>query len=759
MAQSTDPRRSLSERFKDSRFVRVLLIYLGVSWPILGVAGTLQDVLLLPDWFSPATLVVLLIGLVVVLATAWIRSSPLLEKLAGVVPESWVTGWHDVVGDLRVGRVPRVTWGRSLAAVFFVVWLVFGFGGAYVLVSGHGRAILSTAMAAEEAAAGLAVLPFTASGADSELYGEGMVSVLSTTLDGVGGLRAIDSRTVLARWDEAVEDDAAPDMSTVLEVARAAGARYALAGSAVDMGTAVQLIGELYDTRTGEKLASIQARGSADSAMAVVDRLSVEAARALLREVGGDGTSVQHLDGLMTGSLPALEAYLEGERHYRAGNFDEALLAYERAIQVDSTFALASLRAWTIYGWEGSNVSRSDRREHLERAARHAGRLPPSERALVTAVDLATEDPAAAIARLERDTRVYPADPELWQALGELSIHEGKRVLEPEAKGVAALKRAIELQPEFAPYYIHVTQHAISHGDSAEAARWLARERELARDELFTRAHLHAFTLVHGDSAARAAVLDTLRAMKSVPGYTTSALHGPRRLQAREVALRAAVEQNAAPRHLRDLGFTLANQGKLSDLKPWGRVMPAVLGLIEPPDLDAGDEFYLPLSALAAASDGLTAAFQERRERLREQEESLREARPGQAEGVAVFRRFATAIATLREGRPEEAVPLLESSLEEMRTTHFVGTALYLLGDAHDRLGKEGKALDYFRVAAEVNGPQMSLALLRAARLYDLLGQADEAAASYRDLVVAWQDADPYFRPWVDEARRALLEP
>ena len=50
------------------------------------------------------------------------------------------------------------------------------------------------------AAPGIAVLPFEVRGSELLVWREGMVDLLAANLDGVEGLRGIDSRTVLARW-------------------------------------------------------------------------------------------------------------------------------------------------------------------------------------------------------------------------------------------------------------------------------------------------------------------------------------------------------------------------------------------------------------------------------------------------------------------------------------------------------------------------------------------------------------------------------
>ncbi len=52
---------------------QVLGIYLLASWAVLGGIGTLSDVLVLPEWFSPLALALLIVGLLVVLATAFVQ--------------------------------------------------------------------------------------------------------------------------------------------------------------------------------------------------------------------------------------------------------------------------------------------------------------------------------------------------------------------------------------------------------------------------------------------------------------------------------------------------------------------------------------------------------------------------------------------------------------------------------------------------------------------------------------------------------------
>jgi len=106
----------------------------------------------------------------------------------------------------------------------FAFALLFGLAGAYVVFVGVAEGTSAepvTTTPTAVAGPGVAVLPFSVSGAQLDQIGDGMANLLSTNLDGAGGLRAIDNRTVLARWDELVPGRERADQPTNLAVARA----------------------------------------------------------------------------------------------------------------------------------------------------------------------------------------------------------------------------------------------------------------------------------------------------------------------------------------------------------------------------------------------------------------------------------------------------------------------------------------------------------------------------------------------------------
>ena len=760
------PGPSLIERLKASRLVQVLIVYLGASWVVIEVADQLQEALELPSWLVPVAIVLLLVGLVVMLGTAWVQSNPTTDarEAAGEVPDSWEVGFGDLVGEIRRGRMPHLTWGRALVGGVVALSLLFGLAGVYVLLGGPSPLRAPSELSAEEAGTGLAIVPFSVSGVDADVYREGMITLLGTTLDGVPGLRAVDSRNVLARWDEVVSDRERPDLSEVLEVARRAGARYALIGSAVAAGVDVSLVAEIYDTESGERIGTARAQAPADSLMTQVDLLSVETARVLF--AGGEaGVDLQHLSSLTTRSLEALLAYIEGERAYRAGDWEGSLGAYERAIEQDSTFALAHLRASQALGWTtGSGDPEVIR--HMEGARRFSTRLPARERALLHALVGVRQADIGAVEEAEDAVRRYPDDPDLWNAFGELLYHVGQKAMRPREEAIEALGRAADLAPGVAPYRIHLTQHAIAYGDSSDAREALDLEDALIADTAGTAGyhgdHVAAFDLLHGDSVERAAALAHVR-ISGPSGYLLSSLRGLHRLDALETAYAAMFD--AEPR----INFVRREYGRA--LIRRGRVQATLAALPRDEPIGAeirGDLFEYGLvpadslrgltwdddpvgGAVAALALGDAEAFDSARSAFSREMDALYAANPeleSDPTGPRAALQFLDAYRLWKlEGAAAARQPMLD--VYERIPGFLADRFLFLLGTIAQELGDEQEAFERYRAAAETD----PFAALRAARLADRLGQADEARRLYQAVLIAWQDADPEFEPWLEEAR------
>ncbi|HET9332223.1 MAG TPA: adenylate/guanylate cyclase domain-containing protein, partial [Gemmatimonadota bacterium] len=426
---------------------RVAALYIVAATLVFLGTNAIRDAVGFPGWISWVALVLLAIGLGIVLSTAWVQAHPrTADRVAKAhVPGKWDLALGQLGRSMTRGEVPHLTWGRALFGGLIAFSLLFGAAGLYVVIKDRGRSFSPAGAIAEDAAPGLAVLPFTVNGPGLDVWREGVIDLVSANIDGAGGLRAIDGRTVLARWSEVVEGSATPDLEDALEVGRRTGARYALLGSATALGSDVRLVADVYDLSSGASLGQTQVQGAPDSVYSLVDRLSIGVLETILTGKTDDLPQIS-LARVTTTSLPALKAYLEAEVLYRRSDFDAAIPLLQQAVEADSTFALAQYRLSHVYGWTetiGSDLSILA----VERAARYAERLPEREAILVRASLANDRGSLDELDALRQGVRKYPDDVELWFTLGETYYHLGQFALSTDAQHDEAWARAIELDP------------------------------------------------------------------------------------------------------------------------------------------------------------------------------------------------------------------------------------------------------------------------------------------------------------------------
>jgi serine/threonine-protein kinase len=390
---------------------QVLGIYVVGSWLVLQVVDTLAGALNLPDWAPPFALFLLIIGFPIVLATAFIQEGTR-------PPDRAVEPASESPSDPETGH-RLLTW-RNAALGAIGAALLWGGVAIGWFVFGRGPEPGVDVAVAAEADPGIAVLPFSVSGSEVEALGEGVVHLLHSNLNEVGGLRAIAPGTVLAQWDRRVAAGERADLETALDVAAASGGNYALVGSAVSLGPRVRLEGTLYEVRGAASLGQVRVEGDPEGVWTLVDELAIEVVRAL-GQVGVGEFSGFDLAAATTSSIEALQAYLQGETYYRRGEFDSAIPAFELASAEDTTFALAEYRLGLAQGWSTFNADVAQR--HL-RVALAAG-LPQREALFARAMEGYLDGSLDALGDLREYVQSHPDDAEAWYILGDALLHAG----------------------------------------------------------------------------------------------------------------------------------------------------------------------------------------------------------------------------------------------------------------------------------------------------------------------------------------------
>jgi len=365
-------------------------------------------------------------------------------------------------------RSTRARWIGGIAAVVGAFAAVL----ATVLTVSvlRDRSAANTAVAASVNPEAVVVAPFRVTGADASLsyLREGIVELLSIRLTDDSTARAVDPGVVLNRWRAAGLIDAT-DVGRV-EAARLAerlGAHTVVVGSVVGNASKLLVSASLVGVPLGEIRVSESVEGPADSLSSLIDNLAVK----LLAADAGEG---ERLNGEHTPPLESLRAYLRGQAAFRRARFSDALNEYERALAVDSTFALAALRvAMTA---DRLNVAEQHDRA-LALAWLHRESLNIRDRAQLVAFAgprfPAPSLDAEHLAAWERAAMLAPDRAEVWQDLGERFFYEGAMigVSDWRARATSAFRRALALDPDASLARTLLVLSAARTGDSATLAR------------------------------------------------------------------------------------------------------------------------------------------------------------------------------------------------------------------------------------------------------------------------------------------------
>jgi hypothetical protein len=332
------------------------------------------------------------------------------------------------------------------------------------------------------AASTLAVVPFGPVVPDSELarLGRELVITLGATLDGVGGIRVADAMAVLATDD--------PRETYTLEQAAALGRRLnssgVVYGNLVRAGQGVRLELGLFSTTDLRPIA----RASVTADPVSLSVLTDSAAWSLLRQVWRSGAPPSpSLEAVTTRSIPALRAFLEGERAMAANDFMRAADNFAQAIQADSTFWLAYWRYEFAQNWHGHPVDSAIHAAYWE----HRARLPERDRMLIEAWTAETENASLAALRavVERFPTYWPA----WLLYQDQLVHEQPYLGTTYADARAALERLTALNPDFLPGWIHLAVVAVGQRDSVASGRALGQMARLGYDSIAPRTSVDLF--------------------------------------------------------------------------------------------------------------------------------------------------------------------------------------------------------------------------------------------------------------------------
>ena len=458
---------SLLGELQRRRVFRVAAAYAVVAWLVIQVADVAFEAFEVPDGGLRLVIILALVGFPVALALAW----------AFDITPAGIERTESAPGT-RADGAPASR-PRALAAAL-VVLAAIAASALTFMKAVDGRAVTVQG----DPRKSIVVLPFEnlTGRADLAYLEDGAMNLLGLALSHWDDMRVFDDeRTRSLLSGQGVDSASRIDFDVAVDVASQAGVGTLVLGELRLEGDSLAVEGKVYDLVSGDRVATSTARVPATGdPRDAFNRL----AAAILQISGAPPGERPDLLAQTTRSLDAYRAYLDGNRALQLFQTDSARSSFLRAVELDSTFALAYLRLRDVNGWAGIEGDPELSREYIAKAAAHSDGLPQRYASLVRfheayAAGRFTRARALATEMIERDS----TDAEAWYQLGEAHFHDRPGMYpHPDTLGdftsaLRAFRRTLELDSAYVLAYQHVIDVLAS---CAANAPWLCLDDRTA---------------------------------------------------------------------------------------------------------------------------------------------------------------------------------------------------------------------------------------------------------------------------------------
>jgi tetratricopeptide (TPR) repeat protein len=370
---------------------QVLAIYLVGSWVALQVADAVTESAGLPAWVPGFALVLLIMGLPIVLATAFVQEG---------LPRATAAPERDTDASAPATRLDEplaagtdtqrthhrlFTWRNAvLGGVVAFALLGVAVAGYFAMrVTGFGPAASLAAQGVFDDREPIVLADFANATPDATL-GRMVTEALRIDLHESSAVTVVPPAYVseaLRRMSRPVDGEVTAEVAR--EIALRDGIRAVVHGEVGAVGSGYVLTASIVDAASGSVFAAFRETApNPDALLPTIDRLSSrirEKAGESLRSIGKG----EPLDLVTTGSLDALRAYTSAVQRANVGDREGAVRLLESAIELDPEFAMAHRKLAVELG--NLNMSPSRVRAAARRAYELRERLTKSERLLAEA--------------------------------------------------------------------------------------------------------------------------------------------------------------------------------------------------------------------------------------------------------------------------------------------------------------------------------------------------------------------------------------
>ena len=528
---------------------------------------------------------------------------------------------------------------------------------------------------------------------------------------------------------------------TAEEICQRTNSKAVIAGSIATLGSSYLIRLKAINCQTGDSLGSTE--GEAEGREKVVRTLG-ELTNTLRGKLGESLASLQEhnkpIEEATTSSLDALQAFSQGLRTQHAQGDQEALVHFQRAVELDANFA----RAYAALGASYINLNQATTAiENFRRAYELRSRVSERERLYIEGMYYAyvTGELNKAVQAFSQSVQAYPNDEDTHVSLGFTFYYLGQA-----EKSAAECREAARLDPDNGMNLSGLmADYLLLHRlDEASAIYKEYEERKLNNG--FVESLAYYLSYLQGDTTG---MQRHFEAAMGQPGFedillamqSDTEVHYGRLSRAREFSRKAensAMKNGAKETAAFWRAYGALHESEVGNVTEARRQAESALALVPGRDVRV-------LAAIALARSGESSHAQRLAQEL-DAEFPL--------DTLMQHFTLPTIRATfaLNKGDAKQALEILQaaSGYEVGVPQVFVNTApvpypMYVRGLAYLRAGQAAKAADEFETMIRVYNWQYSIepqARLQLARAYAMQGDTAKAKAAYQDFLTLWKDAD-----------------
>jgi eukaryotic-like serine/threonine-protein kinase len=548
-------------------------------------------------------------------------------------------------------------------------------------------------------------------------------------------LNEFNLRETLRLMDHSLNDKLLPPLD--LQVCQRAGAKVAVAGSIVALGSQYVLTLDARNCLTGHVVAHQEARAPGrDQVLSTLGTLISP----LRRKLGESLATIEKFNTPIleatTPSLSALKAYTVGDDMRFRDKEEESVSFYRMAVELDPNFAIAYARLGAIY----RNLDQLElSRQHMKKAFDLRSHISEKEKFYIAAhyyTDV-TQQVDKSIQTYELWTQTYSND---WIAYNNLADVASRSGLIDKA--LPAAQQTLRLNPNVWFAY-GVLSNAYLRASRFPEAKAIC-DRAVAENHAGATIKNTALRLayVEHDQAAADKILE------SVKGKGNESL-----LLTLASAATSGWGQARAARALSQRAETLSvahdNPEEASNTAYDESLFEAEVGNAAEAKLSVEQALRWNLDP---ASRGFAALSLARIGEVNRAASLVHEADVSPLDTVlnAVVLASARAAIQLARNNPQQALEELKPAVPYDLAELSSGATFYLRGLAYLQAGSATDAQQQFQKLIDNHGSAVTvywpLAHLGLARAYAAGGETEKALEAYRSFFALWKDADPDLR-------------